>query len=118
MPRSPQDEYAENLKNNNLGLPIYRPIPCVENSGRVGDVGFFQRDGVYCCLANAFDAKVLLTYSIMLIGRISWTKHGRHSLLQKKMQSTKLCNAHFKLPLEDMSKRKNGKKSRILKSML
>ena len=118
MPRSPQDDYAENLKNNDFGLPIYHPIPCLENSGRVGDVGFFQRDGVYCCLANAFDAQVLRISSIMLIYSIFRTKPGRHSQLLNKMQWMRSFSVPFKLRLEDTSKRKNGKRSRTLNSML
>jgi hypothetical protein len=57
MSPSPQDEYEQNLSHSDFGLPIYSPFPFLETSGRVGDVGFFEKDGSYFCLANAFDSE-------------------------------------------------------------
>jgi hypothetical protein len=49
---------AEDLSPNQYGLPVYKPFPCFESSGRVGDVGFFTNFRGYKCSGNAFDAKV------------------------------------------------------------
>jgi len=60
MPRSPQEEYAANLRSSTFGLPVVAPFPLLEHSGRVGDIGFFDKGGNYHCLANAFDTLVLV----------------------------------------------------------
>jgi hypothetical protein len=60
MPRSPQEEYAANLGSSTLGLPVVVPFLLLEHSGRVGDIGFFDKGGNYHCLANAFDTLVLV----------------------------------------------------------
>jgi hypothetical protein len=62
MPRRPskQEVFAQNLGGTPLGVAVYHPIPLKGNSGRVGDVAFFNGDGGYEWIANAFDTDVRL----------------------------------------------------------
>ena len=57
---SAQDRYAELLAPSGSNrLALYRPVPFHENSGRVGDIGFFDEQGRFMWLANAFQVEVL-----------------------------------------------------------
>ena len=59
MPQSStQEAYAYNLKGKPLGTAIYRPVLLLNHSRRVGDIGFFDREGRYKCIRNAFDVEV------------------------------------------------------------
>ena len=62
FPRSKQAAYATDLRGTPLGLAVYQPLPLQqeEKVGRVGDIAFFDEDGKYQWIANAFDIKVLL----------------------------------------------------------
>jgi hypothetical protein len=55
--RSKQEAFAKNLAGTPLGTAIYHPIPWREKEG-VGDIGFFDGDGKWIAVCNAFDAKV------------------------------------------------------------
>ena len=61
---SRQEVYALNLGGTPLGLPIYEPIPFRDgiNVGRVGDIAFFDQEGGYQWVANAFDKDVIFIY--------------------------------------------------------
>ena len=62
MPQaSDQDEFASNLQSA-LGIAILAPVPIRSKSGRVGDIGFFQHDGKYRWIRNAFHAPVITLY--------------------------------------------------------
>lgn len=69
MPRcgtlSRQSTYAANLSCE-LGLAIYSPIALRSKSGRVGDIGFFQHDGSYEWIRNAFHSPVSHAFLIPL----------------------------------------------------
>ena len=56
--RATQEKYAENLRHTDLGLAVYHPIEFRQRSGRVGDIGFFDENGKYQWIRNAFDAEV------------------------------------------------------------
>ena len=59
MPRpSVQERFARNLEGVCPGVAIYHPIKFDEHSGRVGDVAFFEQDGTYRVLRNAFHSEV------------------------------------------------------------
>ena len=50
-----QDQYADNFQPNSFnGLAVYDPLKC---AARVGDIGFFLKDGSYFCVTNAIDSK-------------------------------------------------------------
>ena len=53
MPVSNQEAFASNLPSA-LGTAILNPVPLRTKSGRVGDIGFFQQDGKYHWIRNAF----------------------------------------------------------------
>jgi hypothetical protein len=59
--RSTQVAYAANLQSQGRGLPIYRPFPFAKETFmyRAGDVGFFDQDGQYQWVLNAFNRDVL-----------------------------------------------------------
>ena len=61
---SRQEVYAINLGGTPLCLPIYEPIPFRDgiNVGRVGDIAFFDQEGGYQWVANAFDKDVIFIY--------------------------------------------------------
>ena len=52
--RSTQLEYQTNMSNDRLGIPVHTPIRRTMNSGRVGDIGFFKRDGSCGWIGGAF----------------------------------------------------------------
>jgi hypothetical protein len=57
--RSRQQAFAANLsKNFSGGTAIYKPIPKASHSGLVGDIGFFNDQGKYEWLHNAFFEEV------------------------------------------------------------
>ena len=60
-PQSKQTSYAANLRRTQLGLAVYQPLPLQQETkvGRVGDIAFFDEDGSYEWITNAFDTKVL-----------------------------------------------------------
>lgn len=55
--RSKQETFAKNLAGTPLGTAIYHPILWQEK-GSVGDIGFFDRDGKWITVCNAFDPEV------------------------------------------------------------
>jgi hypothetical protein len=59
-PQSKQKSYAANLRGTPLGVAVYQPIPLQNETkvGRVGDIAFFDEDGKYEWIANAFDIEV------------------------------------------------------------
>ena len=66
MPRacnhSRQDAYAANLSlSNALGTAVLNPVPLRPKSGRVGDIAFFNRDGSFEWIRNAFHSEVYPT---------------------------------------------------------
>jgi hypothetical protein len=56
-PRSKQEAFAQNLTGTPLGTAIYHPILWREQDG-VGDIGFFDGDGKWIAVCNAFDVEV------------------------------------------------------------
>jgi len=55
--REIQDQYATNLRGNPYGEAVAQPFEMKENSGKVGDIGYFGKDG-YICVVNVFDSVV------------------------------------------------------------
>ena len=73
MPKSTQEKYATNLWTTSLGTAIYHPIELEENSGKVGDIAFFDENGKYQWVRNTFDSRVGITgCSRFLIGARAW----------------------------------------------
>jgi hypothetical protein len=63
MPRqSKQASYAANLRGTPLGTAVYQPLQMQPETkfGRVGDVAFFDEEGKYEWITNAFDREVHL----------------------------------------------------------
>jgi len=59
MPRtSTQEKFADNLGGTPLGTAVYHPIELKRSSGRVGDIAFFDENGKYQWIRNAFDSEV------------------------------------------------------------
>jgi hypothetical protein len=59
MPRpSIQERYAKDMKEVHSGVAVYHPIKFDDHSGRVGDVAFFNHEGTYRWLRNAFHSEV------------------------------------------------------------
>ena len=56
--KTKQERFAENLKDVNLGTALYHPVQLKEHSGRVGDIAFFNSEGKYQWLRNAFHPEV------------------------------------------------------------
>ena len=58
---SRQEVYAINLGGTPFGLPVYEPIPFRDGIkvGRVGDIAFFDQEGGYQWVTNAFDREVI-----------------------------------------------------------
>jgi len=54
----PQHEYAANLTGGLLGVAVYHPVAFRAETGRVGDIAFFDELGIYQWLGNAFTDKV------------------------------------------------------------
>ena len=48
----------ELIKFQKSDIAILNPVPLGEKSGRAGDIGFFQQDGKYRWIRNAFHAPV------------------------------------------------------------
>jgi len=61
---SKQEGFAKNLAGTPLGTALYHPIPLRENEG-VGDIGFWDRDGKWIAVCNAFDSEVSLPYHLI-----------------------------------------------------
>ena len=61
-PQSKQTSYVANLRGTPLGLAVYQPLPLQQETkvGRVGDIAFFDDDGKYEWITNAFDTKVCI----------------------------------------------------------
>jgi hypothetical protein len=55
-----QEAYASNLNGFGRGTAVYRPEVEPEQSGRVGDVAFFDLEGRYQWIRNAFDTGVFI----------------------------------------------------------
>ena len=54
---SKQEGYARNLNGTPFGTALYHPIPLQEQEG-VGDIGFWDGDGKWIAVCNAFDSEV------------------------------------------------------------
>jgi len=59
MPLDPypkQEAYAANLKGDPMGMAVYQPIQLRREIpvGRVGDIAFFDNEGGYIWVSNAF----------------------------------------------------------------
>jgi hypothetical protein len=61
-----QASYARNLGGTPLGIAVYDPVELCSNSGRVGDIAFFDDTGRYRWIRNAFDSVVNLGLSYLL----------------------------------------------------
>lgn len=53
-----QRNYEKNLGGTAFGTPLRHPVLFRENSGRVGDVGYFDHNGNWRWIRNAFDSQV------------------------------------------------------------
>jgi hypothetical protein len=56
---STQAAFSANLAGTPLGTAVYHPVPFNQRSGRVGDIAFFDENGGYKWIRNAFDDEVL-----------------------------------------------------------
>lgn len=54
-----QDRFARNLSGSYPGLAVYNPIQLRSHSGKIGDIAFFDENGRYMWIRNAFDIEVL-----------------------------------------------------------
>ena len=56
-----QTAYSANLEREGLGMALYHPLPFLENENekRIGDIAYFDAQGIYKWIANAWDAKVI-----------------------------------------------------------
>jgi hypothetical protein len=55
--QSKQDIFAENLKGYSMGMALFDPLPIgpeIRDIGNVGDIAFFNEDGRYRWVSNAF----------------------------------------------------------------
>ena len=57
---SRQDAFAKNLSRSFHGIAVYKPIEKGLHSGRIGDIGFFNDQGKYRWVHNAFFSEVSL----------------------------------------------------------
>ena len=53
-----QEKYAKNLESQCRGLAVYRPAAMQAHSHRVGDIAFFDSQGLYRWVQNAFNSYV------------------------------------------------------------
>lgn len=55
-----QDAYAAHFSGEGHGLPIYRPLLFLneERENRVGDIAFFNSQGLYKWVANVWNREV------------------------------------------------------------
>jgi hypothetical protein len=60
--RPKQERYAKNLAGTPMGMALYHPILMREREG-VGDVGFFDEDGKWIAICNAFDTGVHMIHT-------------------------------------------------------
>ena len=54
---SKQEGFARNLSGTGFGTALYHPIELEDKEG-VGDVGFWDGDGQWIAICNAFDLEV------------------------------------------------------------
>jgi hypothetical protein len=72
--RSKQDIFAENLKGDPMGMALFYPLPLrpgIRDGGNVGDIAFFNNDGHYLWVSNAFcsdNVTYLLTIKLNITG--------------------------------------------------
>jgi hypothetical protein len=62
--RSKQDIFAENLKGDPMGMALFYPLPLrpgIRDGGNVGDIAFFNSDGHYLWVSNAFCSDNVMT---------------------------------------------------------
>jgi len=59
---STQAAYAANFQKEGKGLAIYHPLKPRGHSQKVGDIAFFNQDGEYSWIQNAFDKEVVSFY--------------------------------------------------------
>jgi hypothetical protein len=55
--RSKQNIFAENLKGYGMGTALFDPLPIgleIRDVGNIGDIAFFDEDGRYRWISNAF----------------------------------------------------------------
>jgi hypothetical protein len=55
---SNQDSFAANLESQSRGLAVYRPFQVQAHSRRVGDIAFFDSQGIYRWIHNALHSTV------------------------------------------------------------
>jgi hypothetical protein len=55
---STQEIYAANLKCQDLGYAVYRPFKQGDHFQKVGDIAFFDGEGMYRWVQNAFHVRV------------------------------------------------------------
>ena len=53
-----QAAYSANLKKQGRGVAVYHPLIPRQYSHAIGDIAFFDGDGKYRRIANAFDSEV------------------------------------------------------------
>jgi hypothetical protein len=54
---SKQGRFAKNLSGTDWGTALYHPIPFREKEA-VGDIGFWDAEGQWTAVCNAFDSQV------------------------------------------------------------
>jgi hypothetical protein len=66
---SKQMAYAANLKEEGYGLAVYKPLRFLEEEKekRVGDIAFFDSQGMYKWVANVWNPTVFRQDDLMLI---------------------------------------------------
>jgi hypothetical protein len=56
---SDQEGFAKNLQSQSRGgIAVYHPLEFLEHSGRIGDIAFFNSQGKYIWVHNAFHTQV------------------------------------------------------------
>jgi hypothetical protein len=62
-----QERYASNLSSVALGTALYRPVEFRTHSGRVGDIAFVDKMGIFQWIANAFHTEVSPSSSKLIL---------------------------------------------------
>ena len=62
---SKQEGFARNLGGTRLGTALYHPLPLRDKEG-VGDIGFWDGNGKWIAVCNAFHSEVRAPTSIFI----------------------------------------------------
>lgn len=129
---SKQHSFASNLNGTPLGVALYSPLPFdsssfsevataianVSNervqrqSGKVGDIAFFNRDGKYQWVRNAFDVDVNRSFCV-LIYRDFGNGIGQNIRNGRKPRCSKNSRVIFESLLEVNSPSSTSKQGRV-----